>query len=95
MFSSDQYCLSELMVDIVSAVLDGDYAAFLQMRNDGYRLTLVASEREQEGVELLVVGLDALDNVFLAFLGLTQIHNYPPKITDRALLCRNSEVSLC
>ena len=83
------------MVDIVSAVLDGDYTAVLQVRDDCDGLARVASKGEQKGVELLVIGLDALDDVLLAFLGLTQIHNYPPKITDRALLCRNSEVSPC
>ena len=50
------------------------------MRDDGYGLTLVASEREEKRIELLVVRLDGFDGIFNAFLCIEQSHNISPYV---------------
>ena len=68
----NQNSLCQLIVDAVSAVLDRNGTALASFFDDRDRLALVAAEREEEGVELLVVGLDLFDYVFLAFNGVSE-----------------------
>jgi hypothetical protein len=66
--SSDNDRLCQLIINIVSSVLDG-YSAISSAA--GYHrngFTTVAAKGKQEAIELLVIGLDALDDVFLTFL---------------------------
>ena len=59
--------LSQLSVDIISAVLDGDGAATPATGNYGNGLSAIAAEGEQKGQKLFIVGVDRLDDIFLTF----------------------------
>lgn len=66
-YYSDNDRFRQLVIDVVPAVLDGDYAAAFQMRNNGDRFAAVAAEGKQEGLQILVVSINPLNYVFLAF----------------------------
>ena len=73
-FLLNQNSLCQLIVDAVSSVLDRYGTALASFFDDGDRFALVATEREEEGVELLVVGHDLFDYVFFAFNGIYKRH---------------------
>ena len=70
--NDDGFC--QLIVDIIPTVLDGHGAAALSAGYHRDGLAAVATQGEQEGIELLVVGFDAADDIFLSFHGASQIH---------------------
>ena len=59
----------QLIVDIVTTVLDGNRAAVTATGHHGDRLTGVATQGEEERIELIVIGFDGLDDVFLSQFG--------------------------
>lgn len=65
---------SQQIVDAVSAVFDGNYAAVFLAGNNGYGFAAVASEGKQKSVQLFVVGLDPLNDIFFGFFGHSQVH---------------------
>ena len=65
---ADQDGFSQLAVDVVSAVLDGNHTAVSLMGDHGDRFTGVTAQRKQEGVQLFVVGFDPLNDVRFSFL---------------------------
>ena len=71
---SDYDRLGKLLVDIIPSVLYGDNAAALEVRDNGDRLAAVAAQGEEERVQLFIVGLYLLDDIFFSFLGVSQIH---------------------
>ena len=56
------------MVDVVSAVLDGYDAAVLQVGNHGDGFAAVTAKGKQEGIQLLVIGFDLLNDIFRSLL---------------------------
>ena len=52
-------CLSQLVVDIVSAVLNGNGTTSASAGNNCNGFAAVAAQGEQERIEIFVVGLDA------------------------------------
>ena len=66
--SSDQNGLSQLLVDVVSAILDGDDTTTPLVGDYSDGLAAVAAQGKKKAVQILVIGVDALDDVFLAFL---------------------------
>ena len=71
---SDQNGLSQLLVDVISSVLDGDGATASSACDDRDRLAAVAAEREEEGVELFVIRIDLFDDIFLSFDCVPECH---------------------
>ena len=69
--SSDNDRLSQLIVDAVSCVFDGDHAAASAAGDHGDGLAAVAAQREEERVEFFVVGQDLLNDVFFTFFGVS------------------------
>ena len=80
-FSLNQNSLCQLIVNAVSSVLDGNGTALASFFDDRDRLALVAAEREEEGVELLIVGLDFFNYIFLAFNGVNKCHSFSPEFS--------------
>ena len=70
----NQNGLRQLVVDIVSAVFDGNGAVAFLFGDDGDGFAAVATQGEEKFVQFLVVGFDGFDDIFLAFLGMSQIH---------------------
>ena len=64
--NKDSVC--KIVVYVVSAVLDGNDAAAFPTLYDRNGLTAEATEREEEGVKLRIIGFDSLDYVFFSFL---------------------------
>ena len=72
--NADRLC--KLIVDIVSGILDGHGDTALAPCDHRDRLAGIAAEREQECVQLLIVGDDALDDIFLPKQRIGQVHKY-------------------
>ena len=70
----DQNCFCQMIVNTVSAVLDGNGAGLFSLSDNGDRFTAVTAEREEECIELLVVGIDLFNYIFLAFDSIFEIH---------------------
>ena len=70
----NQNSFCQLIVYIVSSVLDRDGAAALSVSNYGDRFAAVATESEEESIQLLIVGLDLFYNIFLAFDSIFECH---------------------
>ena len=68
LFNCDSAC--QRVVNTVSAVLDGNDRAVLTASDNRDRLTAVATEREEEGVELLIIGVNADYLIFSALYGI-------------------------
>ena len=66
---SDQDRVCQVVVNAVSAVLDGNDTSAATVGNDGDLLPRVTTEGKEERVQLLVIRFDSLDDIFLAFLG--------------------------
>ena len=62
-------------VNAVPAVLYGHHASGPAAGNNGNGLAAVAAEGKQKAVELLVIGVDALNNILPAGSGMIEIHN--------------------
>ena len=58
------------MIDGVASVTDGDHAGVFQVTHYGNGLAAVTAERKEESVELFVIGVDAVDDIRMAFLRL-------------------------
>ena len=65
---SDGDGLGQLGIDAVSAVFDGDHAASAPAGDDSDVLTAVATQREQKSIEFFIIGVNSLNNIFLAKL---------------------------
>ena len=60
--------IGKKFVDAVATVLNRDDTAASATRYHGDRLSLVATEREEKGVQLLIVGENILDEIFFSEL---------------------------
>ena len=61
---------SQLGIDGVSPVLDGDCASALAVSDHRDRLPYITAQRKQECIQLLIVGLDPEDNILFTFFSL-------------------------
>ena len=64
----------QLVVDIVAAILDGNHAAALEVGYHGHRLSHIATQRKKESIQLLIVRIDLLDDIFLPVQSIQQCH---------------------
>ena len=74
--ASDDDGLGQGLVDAVSGVLDGDGAAAALVGDNGDGFAAVAAQREQKGVQLVIVRIDGQNDIFLSFLCLIEGHIY-------------------
>ena len=75
---SNDDCLSQLAVNVISAVLDRNSTAVLTVRHYGDRFAAVAAQRKQKCVQILVICFDSLYNIFFSFNCVSQIHIFHP-----------------
>jgi hypothetical protein len=66
--------LSKPMVNAISSILDGDNAVFSAAGYHSNGFAGVTAQGEQKGIELLVLGIDLCDAVFLPQLCSHQVH---------------------
>ena len=66
---SDQDRVCEILVDVVSSVLDGYDAAASEMGDDRDRLVAEATQREEERIKLFIIGFNTADDIFFSFDG--------------------------
>ena len=59
--------LCQLIVNVVPAVLDRNGAAALAAGHHGDGLSAVTAKREQKCIQFLIIGINALNDVFLTF----------------------------
>ena len=64
----------ELLVNAVPTVLYGDHAASPAAGNRGDGLAAVTAQREQECIQILIIGFDSLNNILFALDGIFQCH---------------------
>ena len=57
-------------VDAVAAILHGNHTGGPAAGNHGNGLAAVAAQGKQKAVELRVIGIDALDDILTALLGI-------------------------
>ena len=57
----------QLIVYVVSAVLNGNRAATSAAGNHGHGLAAIAAQGEQKAIEFFVIRFDPLDDIFFAF----------------------------
>lgn len=67
-WSGNDNGFSQLLVNVVTAVFDGNHAAALQVRNDGDGLTGITAQGKQKCIQFFVIGVDLLDDVLLALI---------------------------
>ena len=70
----NENCGCQLIINAVSAIFNRNYASALAMRNNSYGFTTVTSQRKQKGIQLLVIGLYGLNDIFLSLFSRKQIH---------------------
>ena len=63
-----------MLVDAVSAVLDGHSAAAFSVGDYGDGFAGITAKGEQKSIELFVLGFDLPDDVFFSFNGFEQRH---------------------
>ena len=63
-----------MLVDAVSAVLDGHGAAAFSVGDYGDGFAGITANGEQKSIELFVLGFDLADDVFFSFNGFEQRH---------------------
>ena len=51
--------IGQAAVDVISSVFDGNGAASFKMGNHSYGFAAVATEREKERIEFIIIGFDA------------------------------------
>ena len=59
---------------MISAILNGNGASTLAVRDHRDRFAAIASQGEQKSVELFVVALDFFHDIFFSFYRSAQIH---------------------
>ena len=59
----------QLIIHVISAVLDGNSTAAPSAGNDRNRFSAVAAQGKEKGVEGFVAGTDPVDQIFFAQLG--------------------------
>ena len=64
----------QLFVDIISGIFDRNGATAFAMGNDRDGLAAVAAQREQKGVQFLVVCVDLLNDIFFSLFCRSQVH---------------------
>ena len=79
---SNDNCLSQLVVDVVASVFDGNGTAASAAGNNGDGLAAVAAQGEQETVQLRVAGVDAGNDVFFSEFSCGQIHRIIASLLD-------------
>ena len=57
----------QLFIDAVAAILDGEHTAAPTPGNNRHRLAAVTAKGKEKGIQVFVIGFDALDDVFPAF----------------------------
>ena len=67
-------CFSQLAVNIIAAILDGNGHVSSAAGYHSDRFATIAAQRKQECVEVFVICVDTLNDVFLSFLRLCQCH---------------------
>jgi hypothetical protein len=60
--------IRQLLVDAVSAILDGHHTSASAAGDHGNGFAAVATQRKQERIQFLIVGFNAPDDVFLSQL---------------------------
>ena len=68
--------IGKTAVDVISSVFDGNGTASFKMGNHGYGFAAVATEREKEGIEFIVIGFDSVDDIFNAFFCVFKAHHF-------------------
>ena len=74
--SDDDRC-GQLVINVVSAVLDGNGKAASAAGDHGNGLTGIAAQREQECIQFFILSGDPADDVFGSYLRTSEIHIYP------------------
>ena len=74
--SSHDDRFGQLIVNVISAVLDGDSAAALSAGDDRDRLAAVAAQGEQKCIELLIIRFDPLNGILSAVRRCNQMLMY-------------------
>ena len=69
----------QLIVDVVTTILDGYCTAAFAMCNDRDCFAGIAAEGKQERVQLFVIGYNFPDDVFLSFCGFSESHVFSPR----------------
>ena len=69
----DGFC--QLIINMISSVLDGYGASASAPGHHGNGFTRVAAKREEKGFQTGILGVNTLNQVFPAFLYLHQIHS--------------------
>ena len=64
----NQNCLCQLIIDIISSILDGNHTSASAAGDHSDGLATVAAQGKQKAVQLLVVGLDLPNNIFYSDL---------------------------
>ena len=70
--------LRQLIVDVVSAILNGHSTTATPPGHHSNWLTAIAAKGKQECVQFLIVCLDGANDVFNSLLGLCQCHSNHP-----------------
>ena len=73
---SDADGIGQLAVDVVAAILNGHDATAPTAGYHRDGLAAVAAQREQEGIQFLVIGLDPLNDVLSSLLCTVQSHMF-------------------
>ena len=73
-YFSDDNCRSQIPIDVIPGIFNGNHAALLQVRHYCDRLPAVAAERKEKSVEFFVISLNSFDDVLLTFLYIIKIH---------------------
>ena len=77
----------QLIVDAVSAVLDGDDAGASAAGDHGDGFSAVAAQREQEGIQFIILCGDVIDQIFSTQLCFPKCHSDYPFQLAVANLC--------
>jgi hypothetical protein len=70
--------LSQLIVNVVSAILDGNGAATLATGDHSDWFATVAAKRQQKRLERFIISFDPLNDVLLAFFSYGYVHDLSP-----------------
>jgi hypothetical protein len=73
----------QISVDAASAIFDGNNTVASLTGNHGDWFAAVAAQREQEGIQFLVVGCNVFNDIFLAFHSVHQSHKVPPNHSEQ------------
>lgn len=62
------YGRCQCVINAVSSIFNGDNTATAALGNDRDPLTRITTKRKEEGIKLLIIRLDTLDDILLAFV---------------------------